>query len=240
MKAISLTPLGRIKMLKHFYRLMVVALGFFVASSCGEATPKYGNIYTDYDDGTLDEEVVDEDAVDNDVADMDERYDNPVPEYAAPDVDFEHDAPNDDGGGLDSEAEFPDEGIDHDGYADDTLYGCPYVEYRVEGTVTGVAGSPVEGIEVEMTVEYYYPISTKTDAAGEFTLDQTTDQLCDELSSLKVEARDVDGAVNGKYQQKTLMVPLVCTYESERQCTNTEVKMELEEVSSDDDTLLND
>ncbi len=44
-------------MLKHFYRLMVVALGLFVVSSCGEATPKYGNIYVDYDDATVDEDV---------------------------------------------------------------------------------------------------------------------------------------------------------------------------------------
>ncbi|HNT26967.1 MAG TPA: radical SAM-associated putative lipoprotein [bacterium] len=50
-------------MFKHFYRLMVVALGFFVASSCGEATPKYGNIYTDYDDGTVDEDVAESEAI---------------------------------------------------------------------------------------------------------------------------------------------------------------------------------
>jgi len=47
----------------HFYRLMVVALGMVVASSCGEATPKYGNIYVDYDDATVDDDTTDEDVL---------------------------------------------------------------------------------------------------------------------------------------------------------------------------------
>lgn len=47
-------------MLRYFYRLMVMACGFFLASSCGHSTPMYGIEETDYDDGTFDEEVVEE------------------------------------------------------------------------------------------------------------------------------------------------------------------------------------
>ncbi len=218
-------------MLRHFYRLMVVILAALTATAatgCGGSD--YGAEYVPFDMDAVDEAVFENEAVT-----PDDDFDVPVD----PDDDTA-DKDSIDAEGLDAEADVSDDGIDYDGYADDTLYGCPYVDYLVEGVVTGVAGSPVEGIEVKMAVEYFYPISTKTDAMGKFTLEQTTDQYCSEFSSLDVEAHDVDGVANGAYQQKTMTVPLVCTYENERQCTNTEVKIELEEVSSDDDTLVND
>ncbi|HNT26965.1 MAG TPA: hypothetical protein PKH10_02185 [bacterium] len=62
-------------MLRHFYRLMVVALGFFLASSCNRGSTDYGVIDTDYT--SPDEDVVDEDvAIDDDVANDDDTLVN--------------------------------------------------------------------------------------------------------------------------------------------------------------------
>jgi putative lipoprotein (rSAM/lipoprotein system) len=125
-------------------------------------------------------------------------------------------------------------------YEDNMLYGCPSVTYHVEGIVNDNKGAPIEGIEVKASIEYYDPISTKTGVTGEFVLDTTTDQ-CQEPASVDVEARDVDGSDNGGYQTKIVAVPLVCSgYDELRQCSNTDVKIELEEAIPDDDTLLKD
>lgn len=201
-------------MFKQFYRLMVVALGFFVASSCGEATPKYGNIYTDYDDGTVDEDVADEDAFQNE---------NPMPDDDSDDKEWS-----------------------------DPAYGCTRTYYKIEGLVTTLDGAPIVGVVVVrgvlsddekiddcLQIDY----CQKTDDAGKFIFSYG-DSCRDPQVHFSLSATDVDGDVHGLYKNKTVSGTMDCTYSGgswgDYHCTNTEVKIELEEAFPDDDNLLSD
>ena len=209
-------------MLKQFYRLMVVALGFFVASSCGEATPKYGNIYTDYDEGAVDAEVsadLDEGTVDADVVES---------ETITPDEDF-----------VESETVMSDDdSVDKE--QGDPAYGCPAIEYLVEGKVASVLGEPIRGIEINtVSLQCYRAYS---DERGDFSWNCRDECYGSMPQTIKLVAMDVDGEQNGSFAKKEKIVPLECDspISWENHCTNTEVKIELEEVSSDDDALLKD
>jgi putative lipoprotein (rSAM/lipoprotein system) len=244
----AIVETGEGRMLRHFYRLMVVALGLFVTSNCSHSEPMYGIILTDYDDGTVDEDVADVDVADHETADT-PTYGTESSDYQPDaDVQLDEDLPPDedavDAEGLDAEAEVPDEDGDEPEF-EDTLYGCPTVEFHVEGTVTAAGGSPIEGIAI--TYQLSEPPSTSqvlSGSDGTFFIQEQDACGLSPQDTVMLGVMDIDGATNGQYQDKEVSVPLECTYDSSGMgyytCTNTDVKIELEEVTSDDDTLLPD
>ncbi len=183
-------------MLRHFYRLMVVALGLFLASSCGKSEPLYGIEATDFDDGTVDEDVQsDEDA---------------------------------------TEQEFT-----------DSLYGCPTADYLIEGTVKSTAEVPINGIEITSDLYYRYVPTATTGDDGAFSITANDGCFDSPQKTAMLSIKDVDGALNGQYQDKVVSVQLVCTNDAPSGyahyvCVNTDVKIELEAVVPDDDNLLSD
>ncbi|HOW52309.1 MAG TPA: radical SAM-associated putative lipoprotein [bacterium] len=221
-------------MLKHFYRLMIVAVSFFLASSC-HSTPLYGIEQTDFDDGTVDEDVAE-----NETITPDDDFDVPVD----PDEDTPPDKDAVDAEGFDSESEVPDEDGD-DPEFEDTLYGCPTVEFHVEGAVSAVGGSPIEGIAITYQLSEYSSTSQVLSGSdGTFFIQEQESCGLSPQDTAMLGVMDIDGATNGRYQDKEVSVPLECTYDPSDfgyyTCTNIDVKIELEEVSSDDDALLPD
>lgn len=171
-------------MFKHFYRLMVVALGVFLASSCGKSTPLYGCIEGDFDELPV---------TDNDV--------------------------------------------------------CPFTEYRIEGTILSTMGTPIEGIKITPSnnsigvagIDGYYA-EIYSGPTGNFSFAAWDECGNPKTTSFVIIADDVDGDQNGNFATKETAVSLECNdvISSDNHCANTAVKIELEEVSSDDDTLVNE
>lgn|GEM_PF-3492778 len=241
-------------MLRHFYRFMVVALGLFLASSCGKSTPLYGIEETDFDDGALDEEVVDEDAVESNMTDRDQDIPD-TPSYGSeasdyqPDGDaqFDEDAPPDDDAvdaeGFDSESEIPDEDGDEPEF-EDTLYGCPSTEYHIAGTVTSAENIPIAGLKVEANMMFGGNDIQYTDASGNFEFSKYVDCGDPAGGYFQLTVSDIDGSTNGSYQGQVIDENMDCTNTGgsfgHYDCVKTDIEIKLEEVSSDDDTLVND
>ena len=77
-------------------------------------------------------------------------------------------------------------------------YGVPLAKFKVKGTVTNQANTPVEGIRVAM-----FPDSTLTDVSGNYEVmvyDSPHDQ------NFNINFKDIDGATNGSYIQKDTIV----------------------------------
>lgn len=253
-------------MLKHFYRLMVVALGLFLASSCGKSTPLYGIEETDYDDGTVDVEAADVDTVDVDL-----RDDDPYPEYAAPDTDYfdfdkadddaadgdeqiDEDAPpdedvlpSDEDGADDGDAveDIPD--MDDDEYADETVYGCVGCKFDVLGAVVDAQGNPLKDIEVvvEQLDNPYAQTTAKTNAEGVFIVALNSNYGCNinEDSAVTVTFNDTDGAANGgNFESKEVSLNLPWKAYEWEPCIyeKNDIEVKLDKVGNDDDTLLKD
>ncbi len=76
------------------------------------------------------------------------------------------------------------------------MYGTPYADYVVKGSVTDEAGNPIQGINIKAPygsdLDSQFGQVVETDAAGKFTLK--------EFSSLRgheIIFEDVDGEANG-------------------------------------------
>ncbi len=80
-------------------------------------------------------------------------------------------------------------------------YGSPYVEFEVKGTVTAAdGGAAIEGIRVSVTTdddEQPRDLATPvlTDADGNYVISEA--YWSADYTSVRVTARDVDGADNG-------------------------------------------
>ena len=77
-------------------------------------------------------------------------------------------------------------------------YGVPTTRFKVKGTITNQAKTPVEGIRVVM-----YPDSTLTDASGNYeveVLEFPSDR------NFTLNYKDIDGATNGEFAKKDSIV----------------------------------
>lgn len=223
-------------MLKHFYRFMVVILAALTATAVtGCVATDYGDIPVDFDEDL----VADEDVAENETITPDDDFDVPVdPDEDTADKDAV------DAEGLDSESEVPDEDGDEPEF-EDTLYGCPTVEFHVEGSVSAAGGSPIEGIAITYQLSEYSSTSQVLSGSdGTFFIWEQESCSLSPQETVMLGVMDIDGATNGRYQDKEVSVPLACTYDPSDfgyyACTNIDVKIELEEVTSDDDILLPD
>lgn len=87
------------------------------------------------------------------------------------------------------------------------MYGTPYAEYQVSGTVTDQAGEPIEGIRVAVKrvddTEQELGAGI-TDAEGEYRVEVNEFPL----DEIEVSAVDVDGAANGEFLTETKTVSI--------------------------------
>ena len=81
------------------------------------------------------------------------------------------------------------------------MYGCPYVDFQLKGTVMDTDGVPVEGIKVHVSgVQddqphgYKHNAECYTDSEGIYIL---TDSDFDTFKQLHLKFEDVDGPANG-------------------------------------------
>jgi len=85
-------------------------------------------------------------------------------------------------------------------------YGAPHATYHLGGTVTDAAtGTPIPGIRI--TFWNYAEATTCSGQDGTFALNATT-SYC---PSCPAKAADVDGTLNGSYQDKDIPLTLVQT-----------------------------
>lgn len=82
------------------------------------------------------------------------------------------------------------------------MYGSPFADFRVLGTVKDEAGKPIEGIKVTVTkdwghngdADYKVDNTIYTDAKGQYLLDQ---DILPSVPAVTILFEDVDGAANG-------------------------------------------
>ena len=81
------------------------------------------------------------------------------------------------------------------------MYGCPYVDYKVSGTVVDPEGNPVEGIQVETAPDFLYCARDTTAIDGGFEIVSGDISLPDSLYF-----RDIDGDLNGSFRTKGVKI----------------------------------
>jgi putative lipoprotein (rSAM/lipoprotein system) len=82
-------------------------------------------------------------------------------------------------------------------------YGTPYAKFSIHGKVTGKDRKPVENINIKL-LEMEYIDSIYTDVAGDYSITFETYPV----EEFNIIASDVDGELNGSYQNDTLRVKI--------------------------------